>query len=106
LGIPVQWADISGVETIIETMSPELKAEPSQGSHFFHNLTSLGISYFCVTDRDPDFFDWPWLLKQPVARQTHHVGYIRLDKPLQLKVDGRSSAGLLRQAEEPLDSVK
>ncbi len=103
LGIPVQWADISGVGTIVETMSAELKAEPSQGSHFFHNLAALGISYFCVTDRKPDFIDWPWLVRQPVSNETRHVAHIHLDKPLLLKVDGRTSSGLIRQAEEEAD---
>ena len=101
LGIPVQWADISGVGAIVETMSSELKAEPSQGSHFFHNLTSLGISYLCVTDRRPDFFDWQWLEGQPVVRESDHLAHVRMDRPLLLKVDGRSSKAMIERAEEP-----
>ncbi|MEJ2040895.1 MAG: hypothetical protein P8X55_18495 [Desulfosarcinaceae bacterium] len=104
LGIPVQWADISGVGTIVETMSAELKAEPSQGSHFFHNLAALGISYFCVTDRSPDHFDWQWIVRQPVVRETPHAAYIHLDKPLLLKVDGRTSSGLIRHMDQALAS--
>lgn len=97
LGIPVQWADISGVGAIVETMSSELKAEPSQGSHFFHNLTSLGISYLCVTDREPDFFDWQWLEQQPPQRETAFVVHVRVEPPLLLKVDGRSSSAIIQR---------
>ncbi|MCP4747695.1 MAG: hypothetical protein GY874_16395 [Desulfobacteraceae bacterium] len=96
LGIPVQWADISGVGAVIETMSAELKAEPSQGSHFFHNLTALGISYLCVTDCKPDFFNWSWLTGQAVLQSHSYVTHTRLSEPLLLKVDGRCSCGLLR----------
>ena len=50
LGIPVSWAEISGVGAMIETASAELRAEPSQGSHFFHNISTLGINYVTVSD--------------------------------------------------------
>ena len=50
LGIPVSWAEICGVGAMVETASPELKAEPSQGSHFFHNISTLGINYVTVSD--------------------------------------------------------
>ncbi len=95
LGIPVQWADISGVGAIVETMSDELKAEPSQGSHFFHNLASLEISYLCVTDAAPDRIDWQWLTSQPVTRQASHIAHVQLSSPLMLKVDGRTSRAVL-----------
>ncbi len=95
LGIPVQWADISGVGAIVETTSAALKAEPSQGSHFFHNLASLGISYLCITDRSPDFIQWEQLTKHPVDTQTEYVAHVRLEQPLEIKVDGRSSQGLI-----------
>jgi CheY-like chemotaxis protein len=95
LGIPVQWTDISGVAAIIETTSAELKVEPSQGSHFFHNLAALEISYLCVTDAAPDTIDWQWLAEQPIVHQTTHVAHLHLSEPLILKVDGRTSRGLL-----------
>ncbi len=95
LGIPVQWADISGVGAIVETTSEELRAEPSQGSHFFHNLASLEISYLCVSDQAPDRIDWQWLTAQPIAHQTTYVGHVHLSTPLILKVDGRTSRGVL-----------
>ncbi len=56
LGIPVSWADICGVGAMVETFSAQLKAEPSQGSHFFHNISTLGINYVTVSDDQEDFF--------------------------------------------------
>jgi CheY-like chemotaxis protein len=89
LGIPVSWADICGVGAMVETSSSRLKADPSQGSHFFHNITTLGIIYATVSE--DDFIDWHWLTSQPVANETVHVVHLKLDKPFTLKVDGRSS---------------
>ena len=76
---------------MVETSSLELKADPSQGSHFFHNITTLGITYATVLDEDSGFVDWNWLTSQPLANETAHIGHIQLDKPFILKVDGRSS---------------
>jgi CheY-like chemotaxis protein len=91
LGIPVSWAEICGVGAMVETSSAELRADPSQGSHFFHNITTLGITYATVLDEDSGVVDWNWLTSQPLANETTHIGHIRLDKPFILKVDGRSS---------------
>ena len=55
LGIPVEWNDISSVGVIVETTIESIKADPSQGSHFFQNITSLGISYITVSDKGDDF---------------------------------------------------
>ncbi|WP_027371339.1 PEP/pyruvate-binding domain-containing protein [Desulfovermiculus halophilus] len=95
LGIPVNWRDIHGVGAIVETDSDKLKAEPSQGSHFFHNITTLGINYLTVTDREHGFLDWAWLQSQEAHQQTEHVAHIRLERPIMLKVDGRTSTGVL-----------
>jgi hypothetical protein len=91
LGIPVSWAEICGVGAMVETSSSELKADPSQGSHFFHNITTLGITYATVLDKDSGFIDWNWLTSLPVANETTYVTHVRLDKPFNLKVDGRSA---------------
>jgi DNA-binding NarL/FixJ family response regulator len=95
LGIPVNWRDIHGVGAIVESGSDKLKAEPSQGSHFFHNITTLGINYITVTEKRHGHLDWDWLTKQHVHDQTEHVAHVRLNQPLMLKVDGRSSTGVL-----------
>ncbi len=95
LGIPVRWSDISNVAAIVETISPKLNAEPSQGAHFFHNLVSLGISYFSMSSASPDHMDWKWFTDQPPLSTSDFVAHVRLEAPLVLKVDGRSSQGVL-----------
>ena len=101
LGIPVRWGEISNVAAIVETVSEKLRAEPSQGAHFFHNMTALGISYFNISSAAPDFFDWRWLTAQPVARENEFATYVRLPTPLVVKVDGRSSSGLIKIEDRP-----
>ena len=91
LGIPVSWAEISGVGAMIETFSAELRAEPSQGSHFFHNISTLGINYVTVADDKQDSLDWDWISSLPVANETAFVAHTVLDRPFVLKVDGRTS---------------
>jgi CheY-like chemotaxis protein len=100
LGIPVSWAEICGVAAMVETSSPELKAEPSQGSHFFHNISTLGINYVTVSNNEHDFFNWDWLTSLPIANETNYVAHVNLSKPFVLKVDGRTSRCVM-YIEEP-----
>jgi hypothetical protein len=95
LGIPVRWADISGVGAMVEATIENLKADPSQGSHFFHNITSLGISYLNTSEGGEDFIDWEWLKSLPVATQTPHLRHIRTSEPLIVKIDGKKSRGVI-----------
>lgn len=95
LGIPVRWADISNVAAIVETTAENLKAEPSQGAHFFHNMASLGISYFCISRRAPDCIDWPWLTAQKRVKENEFAAHVRLPAPVTIKVDGRTSCGVI-----------
>ncbi|MGD8612056.1 MAG: PEP/pyruvate-binding domain-containing protein [Desulfobacterales bacterium] len=95
LGIPVRWTDISGVGAIIETTIKGLKADPSQGSHFFHNITSLGISYLNTSEGGDDFIDWKWLQSLPAETETPHLRHIRVQKPLLIKIDGKESKGVI-----------
>ncbi|MFZ1202593.1 MAG: PEP/pyruvate-binding domain-containing protein [Desulfobacterales bacterium] len=105
LGIPVAWNDISGVGTIVETRADELKADPSQGSHFFHNITSLGISYLNLVDNDQDFLDWRWLNSLPVARSSPHVTHVTLEQPITIKIDGKTSRAVLLKPGAPEDTA-
>ena len=91
LGIPVQWHHISGVGAIIELRNEKLKADPSQGSHFFQNITSLGIQYITLTEGSEDHFDWKWIESFPFIQETSFLRHVRLEKPLLLKIDGRTS---------------
>ena len=95
LGIPVRWMHISGVGAIVETTIENLKADPSQGSHFFHNITSLGISYLNTSESGEDFIDWQWLQSLPVKKETPHLKHIILNKPLTIKIDGKQSKAVI-----------
>ncbi|MGD9175063.1 MAG: PEP/pyruvate-binding domain-containing protein, partial [Desulfobacterales bacterium] len=95
LGIPVRWTDISGVGAIVETTIEGLKADPSQGSHFFHNITSLGISYLNTSEGGEDFIDWKWLQSLPAVTEPPHLKHVRVQKPLLIKIDGKESRGVI-----------
>ncbi len=95
LGIPVTWEDICGVGSLIETVHPRLNAEPSQGSHFFHNLTTLGINYINVDPTQGDRIDYQWLMKLPVCSETENIAHVQSEKPFTLKVDGRSGQAVI-----------
>jgi hypothetical protein len=91
LGIPVSWSEICGVGAMVEIASSQLRADPSQGSHFFHNITTLGITYATVSEDDSDFINWDWLKAQPVVNETAYVAHVKLGNPFILKADGRNS---------------
>ena len=95
LGIPVKWSDIGGVEAVVEISNSQIKAEPSQGSHFFHNITTLGIHYFTVSEVEGDFIDLRWLSRLPIKNETQLVAHAALENPLLLKVDGRQASGVI-----------
>jgi hypothetical protein len=95
LGIPVEWADISNVEAIVETAFEQFKAEPSQGSHFFHNITTMGINYISVSNEKKAFIDWNWLTSLPINKELKYVSQVTLNHPLIIKVDGRKLQGVM-----------
>jgi len=101
LGIPVAWQDISGVGAMIETATETLNAAPSYGSHFFHNITSFGISYLTIGDNQEDFIDWQWLHSQPLAGQTTHLKHVELETPLTIKIDGKKSKAVILPGLQP-----
>ncbi len=90
LGIPVKWQDISGVGAMIEIRNKQLNADPSQGSHFFQNITSLGIPYISVNENGDDYLDWERLKDLPEVGAGEFVRHIRLEKPLDILIDGRT----------------
>lgn len=100
LGIPVQWKDISGVCAIIELRNEKLKADPSQGSHFFLNITSLGVHYITVTEGTRDYLDWEWLLSRPVVQETRFLRHVKPEKPLTVKIDSSKSQCVIIQKEK------
>jgi len=95
LGIPVSWHDISGVGAMIETTTENFKADPSQGSHFFHNITSLGISYLTTSKNGDDFIDWKWLQSLPTEEKTTYLHHVKLENQLTIKIDGKKSRAVI-----------
>jgi len=95
LGIPVQWREISAAAVIVEAALPNLNADPSQGAHFFHNLTSLGVGYLTVAG-PPSFIHWELLAALPPAGETAHVLHLRQDRPLDIRIDGKTSQAVVR----------
>ncbi|MBF0449971.1 MAG: phosphoenolpyruvate synthase/pyruvate phosphate dikinase [Candidatus Magnetomorum sp.] len=95
LGIPVQWKDISGVSAIVEIRNQSLMADPSQGTHFFQNITSLGIHYLTITEGSNDQIDWQWIENCPMIKETPFLKHVQAQHPIVLKVDGRQSEGIV-----------
>ena len=65
---------------MIELRNEKLKADPSQGSHFFQNITSLGIHYITVTEGSDDYFDWEWVGSRPAIQETTYLRHFEIDK--------------------------
>jgi CheY-like chemotaxis protein len=101
LGIPVSWCDIAGTRVIVELPFANRTVEPSQGSHFFHNLVSLRVGYITIpkTPRAEDerttFFDRAWLDGLPAREETSAVRHVRLERPLLISLDGRLGQALI-----------
>ena len=95
LGIPVDWSQISGARAIVEATLPEINVELSQGSHFFHNLSSFRASYFMVRHDGPFKINWEWLNRQPIVQETELVRHVRLLDALTVRVDGRNARGVV-----------
>ncbi len=100
LGVPVRWDQISGARVIVETDLPDFRVTPSEGSHFFHNLTSFHVGYLTVNlNAPPACCDWAWLDAQPVAWAGTFLRRVRLEAPLEVVIDGRNRrAVVLRPA--------
>jgi hypothetical protein len=101
LGIPVRWDQIAGARAIVETGRAGFRPEPSQGAHFFHNLSSFGVLYLGVPSDGPWAVDWAWLGMQETVARTRHVRHVRSSRPLTLVADGRSGRGVVLRPEGP-----
>ena len=95
LGIPVDWGSISGARVIVEATLPDMNVDLSQGSHFFHNITSLQVPYFCVSFEGSAIIDWPWLEGRTEVAETEFVRHVRCEQPLTVKLDGRTRRGVI-----------
>lgn len=100
LGVPVEWDQISQARVIVETTLEGFLITPSQGAHFFQNLTSLGIGYLAIDpSADQGTIDWTWLAQQPAAYEGPFSRHIRLERPLGVRLDGRTRRGLVMRPE-------
>jgi hypothetical protein len=100
LGIPVTWEQISGARVIVESGLKDIKVTPSQGSHFFQNLTSFRVAYFTVNPASGEgFLDWQWLAEQPAAEVGSFVRHLSFKEPLVIKIDGRQQRGVILKPE-------
>ena len=95
LGIPVDWSQISGARAIVEATLPDMNVELSQGSHFFHNLSSFRASYFMVQHGRRFGINWDWLNLQPVVQETGLIRHVRPTERLSVRVDGRTARGVI-----------
>jgi len=96
LGIPVRWEQICGAQAIVEAGFRDLAVDPSQGSHFFQNLTAFQVGYFSVNPRVRDsFVDWDWLGAQHAVHETPLVRHIRLEEGVTVRMNGRHRRGVI-----------
>lgn len=95
LGIPVTWPQISGAKVIVEATLPEMNVEPSQGSHFFHNISAFHVHYLTVSHAGPYRVAWPRLEELPSVAETDLVRHVRTPAPLRVRVDGRTGRGVI-----------
>jgi len=96
LGIPVVWGQIGGARAIVEATLPEMDVELSQGAHFFHNISSFRVSYFSVPHSSGFRIDWNGLDALDATAETRFVRHVRAPAPLEVRVDGRRGAGVIR----------
>jgi CheY-like chemotaxis protein len=96
MGIPVSWEEIAGARAIVEAGFRDFRVTPSQGTHFFQNLTASSVGYFTVNaEAGEGFVDWDWLAVQPSVRETTFVRHLRLDGPVVVKMNGRTQKGVI-----------
>lgn len=98
LGIPVKWPQISSAQVIVEAGLEHFQVEPSQGTHFFQNLTSLGVGYLTIDAfRGDGKYDESIWAGYDTIQETDYVRHIRLSKPLTIKIDGMSKEAIVKQ---------
>jgi len=98
LGIPVKWPQISASRVIIESGLENYQIDPSQGTHFFQNLTSFRVGYFTINPHiNHGIYDIDFLQKQPAVHESEFIRHVRFENPLMIKIDGRKSLGIIEK---------
>lgn len=96
LGIPVKWSHISNARLIVESGLSNYRVDPSQGTHFFQNLTSFGVAYFTINPFLNDgTYDTEYLNAQPSVYESEYIRHVRFERPIVIKVDGRKNKGVV-----------
>ncbi len=98
LGVPVKWPHISASKVIVEVALKNYRVDPSQGTHFFQNLTSFGVGYFTIDTNRPGeggLFAKDVLDQMPAVEETQYVRHVRFPKPLRILMDGKKSKGVV-----------
>jgi hypothetical protein len=96
LGIPVKWSQISAARVMVEAGLEKYRIDPSQGTHFFQNLTSFGIGYFTVNSFiNEGFYDTEYLSSVPAVYEDEYIRHVRFEKPLIIKIDGKQNKGVI-----------
>ena len=96
LGIPVTWDQISGAAAIVESGFKDFEVEPSQGSHFFQNITSFRVGYFTVdASHKIGFIDWDWLHSQKVVEELEFTKHLQFKHPASVKINGHKNIGII-----------
>ena len=96
LGIPVKWPHISAARVIVEVALKNYRVDPSQGTHFFQNLTSFGVGYFTIDEnRNDGCFHKAVLDAMPAVEETDHVRVVRFEKGLRIMMDGKKGEGVV-----------
>lgn len=97
LGIPIKWPHISQARIICEVTLDQYRINPSQGSHFFQNLTSLGVGYFTVNPfiENGGFFNQAFLDEHPALYETEYIRHVRFDNPFTIKINGKKKMGVV-----------
>jgi hypothetical protein len=106
LGIPVEWDEISGARAIVEAGFRDFRVTPSQGSHFFQNLTAFQIGYFTVNpDAGEGSVDWQWLAEQAAVGEQGCVRHLQFAEPIRVVMNSRTSQGVIFKPDAGSESV-
>ena len=101
LGIPIKWPHISAARVIVEAGLTNYRVDPSQGTHFFQNLTSFGVGYFTINAYMNDgIYKQEYLNELPVVEETKFLRHVRFEKPIVVKMDGKKKVGVVMMPEK------
>ncbi len=101
LGIPVNWSDIAGARLIVETPIEERPVDPSQGSHFFHNMVAARTGYLTIIPGTESSIDWEWLEGIGPVEEEQHIMHVRLPEPVEIRINGGRGEGVILKKAKP-----